>query len=503
MEKTTIRLLIALLIVTLMLPLMAACGGAGTGDGETKSQETKTDETGETQKVEDETEARPDYLLTLPEADYQGEVITFLCRSNKIYEIYSEQTSGDLVQDAILDRNGRIQDRYHVTIDYLDVPGTWNEQSQFLDACRKGCLTNDGDFDAIAGYLAYTSKLAMEGLFANLYSIDTVHPQSPWWAKGYVDNNTINECLYFSIGDISLTMWEYIYAVFYNKSIGADNDIPDLYQMVLNKEWTLENFIDLTERVSTDLNGDLAFTNQDLYGLITNRHSVRTFVTSCDIPICERTDEGGYELVYYSEKLVDLYSIIEPFVNRSQSVYFSLPQDDSDHSEMITMFMADQGMFMTETLETAALMRNMKSDYSILPFPLYDDLQKNYKAHAYDGLSIFAIPSSIGDRAEMTGMIMEAMCAESAYSVIPVFYDSVMSLKVARDEQSREMLGLIRDSLFFDFGFIHAVPIGGLFQLFGDEVVNKTPSITSTYKSNEGKYLQNLADIVDQYFSIE
>ena len=65
------------------------------------------------------------------------------------------------------------------------------------------------------------------------------------------------------------------------------------------------------------------------------------------------------------------------------------------------------------------------------------------------------------------------------------------------------MLGLIRECLFFDFGFIHAVPIGGLFQLFGDEIVNKTPSIASVYESNKNKYETNLSKILESYLLIE
>ena len=162
LKNRVLRLAAWLLVLCLCVPVLAtACGNTGTdkpSQTETKGSQNETANGSD----ETETEGKKDYLLTLPEKDFNEETITFLCRTTKIYEIYSATTTGDTVADAILERNGRISERYNVDIAYHDVPGTWNEQSQFLDACRNGILGGDGDFDLIAGYLAYTSGLYTE-----------------------------------------------------------------------------------------------------------------------------------------------------------------------------------------------------------------------------------------------------------------------------------------------------------------------------------------------------
>ena len=499
-----LRILALVLVLGMLTAAFAACG-APAQDNETKGPGDETadsgEKTSETKPVEEE-ETREDYLASFPAGDYGNETITILCRTSKSYEVYADHTTGDIVNDAILDRNSRIQEMYNVRIDHYDVPGTWNDQSTFMSAVKNGIMGGEEPFDIVAGYLAYCATLAMQGYFLNLRNIDTIDMDKPWWTQGFVQNNTIQDCLYFGIGDISLTMWEGIYALFYNKQIAQENNVENLYDLVDAKAWTLETFMDIVNEVGADQNGDQEYTNEDLYGFLTNRHSVRTFVTSCDIPMCTRTSDGLFELTYFSDKLVELYDTIEPFINKNNSTFFSVPKDDSDVEEMVSMFMSDQALFMSETLEVGTMIRNMKSDFGVLPFPLYDESQENYKAHSYDGLSIFCIPTSSGDRTEMSARIMDALCAESSYSVVPVFYDSVMKYKVSRDMDSIRMLNLIRSCLYFDFGFVHAVPIGGLFQIFGDEIVNKNPSITSTYKSNESKYESKLQDILDAYTAL-
>ncbi len=104
---------------------------------------------------------------------------------------------------------------------------------------------------------------------------------------------------------------------------------------------------------------------------------------------------------------------------------------------------------------------------------------------------------------EMSGTILEAMCAESNYSVIPAFYDTVLMNKVTRDEESAKMLDLLRETLYFDFGYVHGVPAGGIFQLFGDQLLaygnqNITSYIESQRKSIETKF----NEVIEAYSKI-
>ena len=53
---------------------------------------------------------------------------------------------------------------------------------------------------------------------------------------------------------------------------------------------------------------------------------------------------------------------------------------------------------------------------------------------------------------ERTGVILDALTYESYENILPIFYDVTLSQKGLRNEESIEMLQIIRDTRFFDLG---------------------------------------------------
>jgi hypothetical protein len=143
----------------------------------------------------------------------------------------------------------------------------------------------------------------------------------------------------------------------------------------------------------------------------------------------------------------------------------------------------------------------METNFGILPFPKYDEEQETYLSHSYDGHSIFAIPSSLVDT-DMSGMIMEALGAESRYSVIPKYYDVVLKGRTTRDDESQEMLDIIRENLFFDFGFVHSVYLDRIYSHFGDLIKTGSNTFVSSHVSSEQQYISKLEEIMETYWGL-
>lgn len=490
-ERSIMKSIMAIIIIpALFLTLFAACSG-----GEKAGAETNV--TADTTAAE--TQA---YINTLPATDFGGAVFNILGRDYKAYEVWSEAYDGEVVNDALFERNGRVGELFNVNITYTAVAGTWDKQETFKTAVTSSVMAGDNAYDLVAGYLAYTTSLAMDGYFMNLSELPILDLTRDWWAQGFVKNNTINGRIYFAAGDISLTMWEYMYGIFFNKQLAVNYNIENLYDTVKNGKWTLDTFTADIKKVSQDLNGDGKYTAEDLYGYITNSHSIRNFITTFDVPITKRNDAGSYDLVYYSDKVVTMYDKIYNFLYGDNTVFFSRPADDSDYVEILNMFMDNRGLFFSGTLDNTTMLRKMEADFGILPFPKYDENQKDYLSHSYDGMSIFAVPRSVKDT-EMSGLITEALCAESNNTTVPAFYETVLQTKVVRDVESSEMLDLIRRTLFFDFGYVHGVPIGGIFQLFGDTLKAKTVGFVSTYEKNAKTYETNFKKVIDAYMKLD
>ena len=82
----------------------------------------------------------------------------------------------------------------------------------------------------------------------------------------------------------------------------------------------------------------------------------------------------------------------------------------------------------------------------ILPYPKYDTEQEDYISLDWGGL--MGVPGTIVNT-EMVGAVIELLAYESADTVIPAYYDVLLSGKLARDDLlhealSRELLVLLR-----------------------------------------------------------
>ena len=56
---------------------------------------------------------------------------------------------------------------------------------------------------------------------------------------------------------------------------------------------------------------------------------------------------------------------------------------------------------------------------------------------------------------ELTGAMIEAMSSYSKNYILPAYVDIALQTKVARDEESVEMMQLVLDSRVMDFGYLY------------------------------------------------
>jgi hypothetical protein len=483
-----------LLVAALLFTTIVGC--ANSGDKQTDVTASETETSGA------DSETRTDYFATLPDYDFGGEDCNFLCRTTLEYEIAVDAEDGEIVNDAIYKRNMRIEEAYNTKITYNAIPGSWSDASAFQTAISKAVKAGDDSYDAVAVYLAYGAPLASQGNYYALNKIKTMNINAEWWVKSLVENNTVYGNLYFIIGDFSLTMWSYIYAIFFNKQIAADYNIENPYQTVKDGNWTLDRLIELSMLVSQDLNNDDTYDLDDEYGFLTNNHSMRAIVTSFEIPLAQHTDDGGFELVFYNEHTVDVFNKLYEFVHNNNSSFILDPNiDHAGGAYLSKVFIEDRALFMTYTLDMTEMLRDMKNDFGILPMPKYNEAQKEYMSHSYDGASIFAVPVSASNY-EFSGAMLDALSAESKYTVIPAFYDTKLMTKVTRDNDSAEMLDIIRRDMTFDFAYVHTMSLDYIFSMFGDMIGGKNDTFASTYEKKSKSLNKMLETLLKNYAKV-
>ena len=98
-------------------------------------------------------------------------------------------------------------------------------------------------------------------------------------------------------------------------------------------------------------------------------------------------------------------------------------------------------------------MRDMTDTFGIVPFPKYDESQTQYYTSLVSQLFYMTIPST-NMNTSRTATIYEALTHESYLSVIPTYYSNVVEQKGLRNEDSIDMLEIMRQTRAVDVATI-------------------------------------------------
>ena len=449
------RITVILLVIVMAMPtILAACSSDNAKSDKDSNQaiiEDGVEENSEEPVIED-------IFAGLEAQTYDGREFNILAREDYVPQFYAAEETGDIINDAVYKRNRAVEDRFDVRINVIPNPGGWNEQT-----IRNSVMAGDGAYDLIDGYAAYVGNIVMSQLYLNLLEVPHLRLTEAWWSQHAVNELTINNKLFIVPGDITLNLWETIMVVFFSKDILKDHSLEDPYALVKNGDWTLDKFIEMCKGVSADLNGDGEMYEEDRYGsLLYDDLSFNNFHNAFDIPTTLKDAAG---IPYFNLDSPDVYELAEKmydFAAETGDIIYGnkAPGFKTQYSggypivEMsLNMFANNQILFYLSTLSDAEKLRSMETDFGILPYPKRNKEQAQYKTSSRDQHTMFGIPVDVKD-VDFVGHITEALCVASNKIVIPTYHDIALKDKFTRDEESQEMLDIIRAGLNFDFGIV-------------------------------------------------
>ena len=128
------------------------------------------------------------------------------------------------------------------------------------------------------------------------------------------------------------------------------------------------------------------------------------------------------------------------------------------YAEECKLFSQNQALFMWVRMRVVANLRNMESDFGIIPVTKFDETQEHYYStvNKYTAATV-CIPNSTALDLEMAGFVVEAMSGEGYYGLHEAYYDINLGQKIARDPESTEMLDIIMNSRVYDTGEIYDI----------------------------------------------
>lgn len=440
--KTMLHKSAALLLAALFVcPLLVSCGSGGSADAPATAAVTEA-----VQDVTAEETTTQSPLDLLGDADYDG-------REFRVYEhngapelqinIPGEAMTGEAVNDALILRDIAMNERYNIVLSYFSP----NENSTL----KKSVQAGDSEYRLIISRLnGGLDDLATGGILCNLYDLPFVEIDADWWSPSFCEGMTLNDCIYYTSGDLAPSVYQAACCMFLNLKLMDDYGIDlDIYDTVINGGWTLDVLADMTKGMYTDTNGDSKKDLTDTYGIVLQHtaETSNTLLAGAGINACSITD-GGTSLVCDLATNDTAISAIE-----KMSTMFDYINYGEINEPINITFKQDHALFLIHKLESAAThLRDMQSDYLVLPTPKLNEAQSSYRSCVSGWCSSFTAVPKCGDGdTEFTGFITEALERYSNENLRPLAFEVAYKDKYTRDDRSAEVLDILFDNLYVNF----------------------------------------------------
>ena len=304
--------------------------------------------------------------------------------------------------------------------------------------------------------------------------------QKPWYDPNANASLSIAGKLYVTAGELNIMDNDATWSILFNKEMAEDLGLGDFYQMVLEGKWTQDVLLSAMEAASVDLNGDGVRSPDDQWGNIGEPFDVMGYMVGAGARCFQKDENDMPVLDVLSERYVDAYAKAHA-INGNADICLSIANAGYDFKILDDLFTEGRCLFSFVGLNRVTLFRDMESDFGILPTPKYDEAQeKYYNAISCWAANFIAVPKTTED-VERTGIILEALSAESMYTLTPAYYDITLKTKAARDVESAEMLDIIFSSRVFELGNFYGW--GGIYDIPGVQSSAGKTDIVSAVES--------------------
>lgn len=409
-------------------------------------------------------------------------------------DLGSGEQNGDVLNDAYYERNCRVEEALNVKIAYNK---TNSQGNAGYDEISKMIFAGDNTYTAMIARAYDIFSLAQENFLFDLGTISSLDMSHSWWDAGSVQDLTFGGHNYMLSGDISTVINDSTCVMLFSKKLIEDFGLESPYELVRNGTWTIDKFGEMCVVVAGDLDGNSDYDEKDRYGALIWDDSMMAIVNAIGEKCCTVND-GQVELTLNNERTVDTVSKYLSIVSDKTKCFAYQRLSGDNQAVADNMFIDNRSLFDLTLIDTISSLRNMKSDFGILPYPKFDASQERYYTNVASYPAVFlAIPSNVSDP-EMTGAIIEMLGYESQKLVRPAYYDKVLIGKYIRDDESRDMLDIIFSTRVYDVGWYLAV--GG----YNEEIMNifryNKTDFSSMYAKHETKAIKQVEKINESFF---
>ncbi len=506
MKKIEFRRLIALMLALITLTLVFASCANTPEENPDAGSTAPTTVPGVASTDPLETEAQTDEwgrpYVESPTAEGtkldDGTVITVLMRDSDTWnrELYAESESGDMLNDAIYKRNVKLEEDLNFKFEFIKSPTKEDSQRTIVAEYESG---GSSDLDLVLNYAYYSTGAALRDCYANLHDIETMNVENPWWNQTYVDAATIQDQLYFIIGDLNLSVVDRSLAIYYNATLANDYQLGNLYDVVLDDQWTIDLLLEYTKDTWVDTNQSGTIDLPDKIGIISilGSEAYDGFLSAFGIDILSKDTDGSLEVIWDTEKVSNAIDYQITLFSDNNGAFLH-----SNHTELCNKFVNNESLFWLYTIyassSTNQSLRSMDSAYGLLPIPKYNLDQDQYYTTAQDAYGIMSVMAT-SRQLNAVGTVFEEWNYRSYMDILPVYCEVIMKTRYLNDVESGMIFDLILDSIKFDTGMVYGSEIESIATSTRAIVKSGSNTFIKEYKAKQRIYENKLKKLTEDF----
>lgn len=444
--------------------------------------------------------AAPDSALIrsgLEKRDYSGKEMTIWYSTENAWSPYpleisaEDGYSSDIITSAGYERNTALQQLVNVKLNFM--PTAINGWHDDIGALRN--LNLSGETETIDMVISCAKNsmglLAQEGFFYNLNDSSYINVQADYYES--IVNSQIPICgkQYFALGYYSVMNTSALSCTWGNEEIIQNTSHYskyDLYQMVFNKEWTVEKMLEIGKHYANPT------ADQPTYALIMPISSCRQTYYNLGGTVVEYNDNTWeYNVTVNSEKNQELFSWIHANLTGNENVVFA-----KDNGIFKGSFESGLAPFMSATLYQMRYAHSSEMNWFTLPEPTLEK-GEDYRSFSTCMCLWFAgIPLKCSDIDRASYLYELFMCLSYDY-VYPAYFENCFGVKYQPDEVGAQIFNILASSRIiclaniYDFFGVGSdrEPLG-LVQNKNLGVASTTKIIAEDVKSSIEKFFSNL-----------
>ncbi len=325
---------------------------------------------------------------------------SFRIATDNINHILADQGESLLGKEHYF-RNAAIEKKYNIKISMTEESGT----PAITDRIRTEALAGADYCDLILLESTSFHTLAATDSLLNVRSVPYLDINADFYFEKSLEATTLGSISYGIAGDFVYKP-EDVNVVFFNETLLSQAPLPDLYSLVDNNQWDMENLLLYSEEIFS-----LARANgADVYGILSTvpqEELVNIFWAASGMDFMKNEYGTRPELIYNNESTVNF---ITQFSNTfCRSIAFSTT---TVHQSAITSFASGDSLFLIAPLKTASELVGCGIDWGLIPVPKLDINQKKHYSYNDQGYTLAGFAKGTADQV-FSGIVSSAFFATS------------------------------------------------------------------------------------------